>query len=694
MRQIRPAGFVLPCLSLIAIISLPSPSAAQETCGPLPAPTGNIIDVTPAQAGSLRAIVGAAKTGDTVRLADGIYVLPQALVFRTPGVTLRSASGNRDGVILDGQYKAAEIISAMESNITIADVTVTRAYYHVVHVSPSVGSTTGTLLHNLRIVDGSEQFVKVNNVGTDYTDNGIIRCSSLELTDAGRPHVRNDCYTGGIDIHQARGWAIYLNTFDGFWCETGLSEHAIHVWTGSRDTVVDRNVVVNSVRGIGFGLESSRVGRTYPDQPCGGRPFVGHYDGVITNNFVFANDPSLFNSQYNFDTGIALEQACGAKIFHNTVFSTQPPGSSSIEWRFPNTVAQIGNNLVSHNLKARDAGVATLTGNVTGAPASLFVNATAGDLHLRPTASAAIDQAAPIATSVPWDIDGRPRIAPADVGADEYSSAATLLPPSGLAIASLVGNSVTLVWTPPNGGLTPTGYLLEGGTSPGAVLASVPTGGLAPTMSFIAPSGIFYVRVHALAGAAKSAPSNEVQLLVNMTAPPGAPTGLLGLANGNQLTLTWRNPSSGSAPTGLMLDVTGAASASLPIALSDSFSFSGVPPGSYTFAVRAFNGTGSSGPSNAVTLTFPGSCAAPLTPTGFSASKAGNVVSVAWSPALSGPAPTGYILMVTGTYSINVPIAGRSLSSPVGPGTYTLRVAATNSCGTSAPTAAQTITIP
>ena len=125
--------------------------------------------------------------------------------------------------------------------------------------------------------------------------------------------------------------------------------------------------------------------------------------------------------------------------------------------------------------------------------------------------------------------------------------------------------------------------------------------------------------------------------------------------------------------------------------MSDSFSFSGVPPGTYTFAVRAFNGIGPSGPSNAVTLTFPGSCAAPQTLSGFSATKAGNVISVVvGARAAVGRAPTGYILIVSGTYSINVPIAGRSLSSPVGPGTYTFRVAATNACGTSAPTAAQT----
>ena len=695
MRQIRSVSLVLAVSSLLAMLLLPSPSAAQVSCGPLPAPTGRIIDVSPAQAGSLRSIVASAQTGDTIRLANGTYALSERLVFRTPGVTLRSASGNRDDVILDGQYQAAEVISAFASNITVADVTVMRAYYHPIHVSPYSGNVTGTLLHNLRVVDGAEQFVKVNNVDDQYVDDGIIRCSSFELTDTGRTHVRDSCYTGGIDIHQARGWQIYANRFDGFWCASGLSEHAIHVWTGSRDTLVDRNVIINSVRGIGFGLGFTAAGRTYPDQPCNGRSYVGHYDGVITNNFVFANDPDLFDSQYGFDTGIGLEQACGAKVLHNTVFSTRAPLSSSIEWRFPNTAASIANNLVSHNLVPRDAGLATLTGNVTGAPASLFVNAAAGDLHLRSTASAAIDQAVPITTPVPWDIDSQSRVAPADVGADEYASApAGLNPPTGLMVTSNGGNSVTLAWTPPAGGVTPTGYLLEGGMSPGSTMASVPSGGTTPTISFVAPSGIYYVRVHAIAGGTKSAASNEVQLLVNMTAPPAAPTGLLGLANGDQLSLTWRNAAGGSAATGVMIDVSGAANSSIPLALSDSFSFGGVPPGTYAFAVRAFNGSGPSGPSNTVTLTFPGSCTAPQTPVNFSATRAGNVISVSWAPALNGAAPTGFRLIVSGTYSHEVPIAGRSISAPVGPGTYTLSVAATNPCGTSTPTAPQTVTLP
>ena len=685
------AGVVVWALTL----ALPSPSFAQGSCAPLPPPTGAVIDVTSAQAGSLGSIIAAARTGDTIRLADGMYVLSQILVFRTPGVTLRSRSGNRSAVTLDGQYKVGELILAMASNLTIADLTLTRAYYHPVHVAPESHSITGTLLHNLRIVDGAEQFIKINSASGYYTDDGVIRCSSLELTDAGRAQVRNNCYTGGIDAHQSRGWQVYANILTGFWCSSGLSEHAIHFWTGSRDTVVDRNIIVNSARGIGFGLGQAVAGRAYPDQPCGGKPFVGHYDGTIRNNFIFANDNRLFNSAAGFDVGIGLEQACGAAVLHNTVFSANAPRGSSVEWRFVNTSATVGNNLVSHTLRARDGGMATLVGNVAGASAALFVDASqTGDLHLRPTATMAIDQAASLGTPVLWDIDGAPRGAPADVGADEYASAAILKPPANLAATSIVGNSVTLGWTAPADGIAPSGYVMEGGVTPGSVLASLPTGSVATTLSFVAPSGVFYVRVHSAAGVMKSAASNEIQILVNVPAPPAAPSGLLGLANGSYLTLAWRNSMAGGAPAGMILNVTGALSVSLALPVSDTFSFVGVPAGTYNFAIRAFNGTGTSGPSNIVTLTFPGACAVPYTPANFTAAKSGSLVSLSWAPALSGPAPTGYFVIVRGSFVADVPTTLRALASNAPAGSYFLSVAATSPCGTSAPTATQTVTIP
>ena len=269
-------------------------------------------------------------------------------------------------------------------------------------------------------VDGGEQFIKINTGGGQFADNGVIRCSSFELTDIGRTFIRNNCYTGGIDMHQGRGWQISLNTFSGFWCDSGLSEHAIHAWNGSRDTLIDRNTIINSARGIGLGLGSSVDGRTYDDAPCGGGPDIGHYGGAITNNFVVASDPRLFASGSGFDTGIGLEQSCATNILHNSVVSTVAPRSSSIEWRFANTSAQVANNLVTHTLVPRDEGRATLVGNVTSAPLSIFVDVATGNLHLVPAATMAIDKAAPLDAPVRTDIDGDSRGTAADVGADEY----------------------------------------------------------------------------------------------------------------------------------------------------------------------------------------------------------------------------------------------------------------------------------
>lgn len=268
-------------------------------------------------------------------------------------------------------------------------------------------------------------------------------------------------------------------------------------------------------------------------------------------------------------------------------------------------------------------------------------------------------------------------------------------PPSGLIASSIVGNSVTLRWSPPALGAAPTGYVLEGGVSPGEVLASIPTGGASPVYTVTVPSGTFHVRVHTLAGSSRSGPSNEIRIVVNVPESPSAPANLLGLVNGSALGLAWQNTFAGGAPTSLLLDVTGAISASIPLGLSETFSYPDVPAGTYTMRLRAVNDSGTSDASNPVTLTFPGSCSGvPLPPAAFLAYRIGTTIYVLWDPPASGPAPAGYVLNVTGAYVGTVATTSRSLSGTVGPGSYTLSVAATNECGDSAPTPAQTVTIP
>ncbi|MEC9397748.1 MAG: hypothetical protein VX475_09025, partial [Myxococcota bacterium] len=167
----------------------------RSLCAPLEAPTGNTIIVTPAQASELPSIIAAANTGDTILLEDGTYKSTldgessRRLIFRKPGITLRSASGDPTKVIIDAEYKTNELVYVTTDDITIAEVTLTRARDHLVHATGNGATTTRNLrMHRVHFVDSGEQFVKINSTTQDgYVDDGEITCSRFELTDAGRP---------------------------------------------------------------------------------------------------------------------------------------------------------------------------------------------------------------------------------------------------------------------------------------------------------------------------------------------------------------------------------------------------------------------------------------------------------------------------------------------------------------------------
>ena len=89
--------------------------------------------------------IASAKIGTTILLKDGTYTLGRPLIFRTPGVSIRSESGNRENVILDGkrgdgrlrrQNCINEIISIRASNVTVADLSICHARDHGIHISP------------------------------------------------------------------------------------------------------------------------------------------------------------------------------------------------------------------------------------------------------------------------------------------------------------------------------------------------------------------------------------------------------------------------------------------------------------------------------------------------------------------------------------------------------------------------------
>ncbi len=428
---------VLPARSAEVIKDLPdlpvlvplSPTSSSH-CPALPAASGNIVNVS--SVSQLENAVNTATSGDTVLIANGTYDLNGVyLRVDTPNVTLRSASGVRDAVILDGNYITTEIIQVVESNVAIADITLREAYNHPIHVMTGSSDTLNTLIYNVHIVDPGEQAIKINPAGSGYPNNGTIACSHIELTDTGRPSIRNNCYTGGIDAHQAQGWTVRDNLIEGFWCSTGLSEHGVHMWNNSRDTVVERNELVNNARGVGFGLGSS-----------------GHSGGIIRNNMIHVMQ----------DVGIGLESSPNTRVYNNTVFTENY--FNSIEYRFGATSGiEIINNVTNQAIVSRDGGSGTVQNNVTNAQSSWFVSATTGDLHLvSDSISSVIDQGQTLASvSDDFDGDSRPIGSAPDIGADEYgipspSAVTNLRLTQGVTSANIL--AATLSWLAPTDAVT------------------------------------------------------------------------------------------------------------------------------------------------------------------------------------------------------------------------------------------------
>ena len=416
-------------LACLQVQSVPSAAAGQTSaadpthapgCPPLPTKGATFVTVNSTQAARLPDIVANARPGTTILLEDGTYRIgAQQLTFGQPGVSLRSRSGRRADVVLDGtRYTTRIMVSIQARDVTIADLTIRDVYFHPIHVT---GGGDHVLLYNLHLLDGRQQFVKVNpDERGRMNDHGVLACSVLELTDAGRAYIQANptpgfaCYTGGIVAHQAQGWIVRDNIFKSLYCDHGLAQHAVHFWKTSRDTVVERNRLLNCARGIGFGLGPDGPSRRYPDARLAGFPDqVGHVGGTIRNNVVWSTLGALF------DTGIGLEQAYGASVYHNTIYATG--GFSSIDVRFSNSNPLVKNNLTSIPMTVREGGRPLKERNRESTPPDTFLAAVQGDLRLAHRAVHAIDQGVDLRRDVPFDIDHRPRDASPDIGAYEHA---------------------------------------------------------------------------------------------------------------------------------------------------------------------------------------------------------------------------------------------------------------------------------
>jgi len=182
----------------------------------------------------------------------------------------------------------------------------------------------------------------------------------------------------------------------------------------------------------------------------------------------------------------------------------------------------------------------------------------------------------------------------------------------------------------------------------------------------------------------------------------GAPSNLSATISGTTVTLMWTAAVTGGAVQTYVIEA-GSAPGLANLAntatssSATSVSFPAVPPGTYFVRVRGRNALGSSAPTADVIVSV--GCTPALPPTTFAFSKSGLVVTFTWQAPTSGPAPTGYRLLVGSAPGLSNllisdqgPVTGLTATGP--PGTYFVRVASLSACGASGASNELTVVIP
>jgi hypothetical protein len=342
-----------------------------------------------------QALKRANKTGHTlIQLKKGQYLLKRPLIIKAKGIFIQGVSSDRNQVIIKGKGMKGgitHIFLVKNDDFIVADLTMGWVKYHAIQIQGEKG-VKNTTISNIQFFDTGQQMLKISGGAEKLhrSEGGLVEWSSFIFSTG----YAAQGYTGGIDAHNALNWVIKNNYFEGIRSpDNSLAEHAIHFWNSSENTLVENNIIVNSDRGIGFGLGKK-----------------GHKAGIIRNNMIHTNR----------DVGIGIESSPRTKIYHNSVFTENY--MNSIEYRFSSTNnVLISNNLVNKRIQSRNGSQALIIDNIDYANEKWFLDAKKGNLRLRVGLSNVIDQGKMIEGG-DQDIDCRQRTSShrVDIGAAEY----------------------------------------------------------------------------------------------------------------------------------------------------------------------------------------------------------------------------------------------------------------------------------
>src|SRR5881409_1068949 len=283
-------------------------------------------------------------------------------------------------------------------------------------------------------------------------------------------------------------------------------------------------------------------------------------------------------------------------------------------------------------------------------------------------------------------------------GSPSSNASATTLavapsPPTGLTATAVSSSQINLRWTAPN----------NGGSSWNTLVANTGISGTTYSDTGLAHTTTYTYRVSDINSVGTSPPSNTTSATTSVVSSP--PSGLAAAAvSSSQINLSWTAPADngGSAITGYKIErsMDGGSSWSTLVANTGSTATTYSDTGlahttTYTYRVSAINSVGTSPPSNGASATALAIAPSPPSALGATAVSSSQI-NLSWASPTDngGSAITGYMIERSAnggsTWTTMVSNSGSTATTYSDTGlaagtTYTYRVSAINSIGTSPP---------
>ena len=420
MKSITCRIFVILLASSLVLLAK-SPGIIDEEPAKINPPEQNWFPSAPAlpQASGLTIVVSdvkelirainQAEPGQTILIEDGHYLMPQYVQISADNVTLRSASGHRERVIIDGaesRHRELLGISAC-SDVTIADLTIQNIQCNGFKINSETNvqhlTIYNCIIHNIwqrgvkgvKVPKENREEIRPKNCRIQYCLFYNDRPKRLSDDPA---DIAKGNYVAGIDVMFAKDWIISDNVFIGIQGRTFEGRGAIFVWHDSQDCVIERNIIVDCDVGLQLGN---------PHRPS---EIEYHCVRFIARNNFITRAP---------EAGIVMVYTKDCKLLNNTIHDPQSRLQRLLRTVFTNDGLLIANNLLSGpGMRNESESKITFLNNIIQDVSNGFIDPAQGNLHLKSTAIGAIDKAL-VLPEVVEDFDRQPREAKPDIGADE-----------------------------------------------------------------------------------------------------------------------------------------------------------------------------------------------------------------------------------------------------------------------------------